>query len=176
MKALIGIFLLFIIASCHGPVAPADNAAIDSMGAAIQSKEQASTNQKETTDTLGELVTTISFEVKTSNLKDYPGGIIPYASIEKATDDIPNLMNKDKVVIHDTTIRVIIDYPLNKPCTFRLSSASGFTTSALLAAISKQYYLVYEEEEKTATIKTLPMKKRKMYNRNETNGKYGIWT
>lgn len=35
---------------------------------------------------------------------------------------------------------------------------------------------MYEEEEATAIIKTVPPEKRnKMYNRNETNGKYGIW-
>lgn len=40
----------------------------------------------------------------------------------------------------------------------------------------KAYYKMYEEEEATATIKTIPLEKRTtMYNRNETNGKYGIW-
>ena len=34
---------------------------------------------------------------------------------------------------------------------------------------------MYIDEENTATIKTLPMKDRKIMNRNETNGKYGIW-
>ncbi|MNL30171.1 hypothetical protein D3C87_1518920 [compost metagenome] len=35
---------------------------------------------------------------------------------------------------------------------------------------------MYEEEEATATKKTIPPEKRiGMYNRNETNGKYGIW-
>jgi hypothetical protein len=125
MKTILGLFLVLIIASCHQPAAPADQslverpgikdtstagkAATDTLAAAIQTKEQTSSNKKETTDTLGGLVTTISFEVKTNNRKDYPDGIIPYASIEKAPEDIPNLVDRDKVVIHDTAIRIIID-------------------------------------------------------------------
>jgi hypothetical protein len=35
---------------------------------------------------------------------------------------------------------------------------------------------MYEEEEKTSTVKTIPPEKRTlMYNRNETDGKYGLW-
>lgn len=150
-------------------------AANDSLAAIIQANEQAYANKKETTDTLGGLATSISFEVKTIDLKDYPSGIIPYASIEKADADIPKLVNKNHVVIYDTAINVIIDYPVNNPYKFHLTSSTGFTTAMLLKAISEHYYLLYAEEEKTATIKTLPMKDRKMYNRNETNGKYGIW-
>ena len=54
-------------------------------------------------------MTTISFEVKTNNLKDYTNGIIPYASIEKATEDAPNLVDRDKVVIHDTGVLLLIN-------------------------------------------------------------------
>jgi len=35
---------------------------------------------------------------------------------------------------------------------------------------------MYKEEERTATINTIPPNKRTlMFNRNETNGKYGLW-
>jgi hypothetical protein len=185
MKRTLYLLLLLIVAACQQPASkqPAikdsttasAKTASDSFASGIQAKEQASVNKKETTDGLGGLVTTISFEVNTSNRKDFPDGIIPSASIEKADEDISNLVNKDRVVIHDTAIQIIIDYPLNNPYTFRLSSPTGFTTAMLLKAISKHYYLVYAEEEKTATIKTLPMTKRKIENRNQTNGRYGIW-
>lgn len=178
------ILLAMIVASCQQPVAkqPAvkENATAstsrvnDSVIAGIQAKEQAAVNQKETTDSLGGLVTTIAFEVKTKELKDYPDGIIPFASIEKANSDIPNLVNRDQVVVHDTAINIIIDYPLTNPYVFHLYSTTGFTPAMLLKAISKHYYILYEEE-KTATIKTLPMEKRKIENRNQTNGKYGVW-
>ena len=126
-------------------------------------------------DNYGELISTISFNVKTEN-KDFKDGIIPWASIEKIQQDLPNLIDKDEIVIKQTSIEVIIDYPLSNQYEFSLTSQSGFTRSQLLTEISKHYYKIYEEEEKTATIKTIPIEKRTtMYNRNQTNGKYGIW-
>ena len=46
----------------------------------------------------------------------------------------------------------------------------------MILAISKKYNEVYAEEEKTANTKTIPIDKRTgLINRNETDGKYGIW-
>lgn len=57
-----------------------------------------------------------------------------------------------------------------------MTPKKGFTRAQLLKEISKNYYKLYAAEEKTANIKTVPVNERKtMYNRNETNGKYGIW-
>lgn len=185
MKRILNYSLLLILSSCQSPATKqpslkdssntAEKPVIDSLASSIQAKEQATIGKKETTDSLGGLVTTISFEIKTTDIKDYPDGIIPFASIEKASTEIPNLVNKDQVVIHDTAINIIIDYPLNVPYTFHLYSREGFTPAMLFKEISKHYYLLYAEEEKTATIKTLPMKQRKIANRNQTNGKYGVW-
>jgi hypothetical protein len=140
----------------------------------IQEKEKQSIEKQY--DNLGELVSTISFEVKTDNIKDFGNGFIPWASLEKPEQDIPNLFNKDEVVIKQTSIKIIIDYPLANPYEFELTSDKGFTRLQLLLEVSKQYYKLYDEEEKSATIKTVPIPKRKtMYNRNQTNGKYGVW-
>ncbi len=57
-----------------------------------------------------------------------------------------------------------------------MSSKNGFNRIQLLKEISRHYYILFDQEEKTATIKTIPVKQRTtMYNRNQTNGKYGIW-
>lgn len=128
---------------------------------------------KQTSD-IGKLQKTIVFEVK-SDSKDFENGIQPWASLENAKKDLINLIKKDEIVISDKKITLIIDYPLTTAYEFNLSSINGFTRETLLSEISKHYYKLYEEEEKSATIKTIPMEKRTMYNRNETNGKYGIW-
>ena len=142
--------------------------------AVIQENEKKSTEKSN--DNLGELVSTISFQVKTDNKKDYENGLIPWASIEKAKQDIPNLLKKDEVVIKENLVRVSIDYPLTNQYEFTLTSNKGFTRRQLLLEISRNYFKLYEEEENTATIKTIPIHKRTtMYNRNQTNGKYGIW-
>jgi hypothetical protein len=66
---------------------------------------------------------------------------------------------------------------LNKPANFILKSTSkGFTIKQLVLEISKKYNEIYNEEEKSARTKTIPVDKRKgLINRNETDGKYGVW-
>lgn len=126
------------------------------------------------TNEIGDLQKTIVFEVK-ANPKDFEAGIQPWASIENPKADLPNLIKKDEIVISDPNITIIIDYPLTNIYKFNLNSKKGFTREMLLTEISNHYYKLYAEEEKSATIKTVPMEKRTMYNRNETNGKYKIW-
>ena len=41
--------------------------------------------------------------------------------------------------------------------------------------IGKFYEEIYDEEEASAITKTLPMSERKIMNRNQTDGIYGIW-
>ena len=124
---------------------------------------------------IGELISTFDFKVKTDNLKDFKDGFIPWADLEDPKIYLSNLDKRDEIVILHNAIKIIIDYPLTKQYEFVLKSDTGFTRGQLLLEISKHYHLLYEQEEKTASVKTIPMDKRTMYNRNETNGKYGIW-
>jgi hypothetical protein len=136
----------------------------------IQEREQKSAEKKY--NYLGKTVSVIKFEVS----GDPEAEPTPWASLEDPENDIPNLIGKDKVVIKQTSIRIIIDYPLLHEHEFTLTSETGFTRAELLRAISKEYYRIFEEEEATATIKTIPPSERTtLANRNETNGKYGIW-
>ncbi|MGZ3832048.1 MAG: hypothetical protein ACXVB0_00895 [Mucilaginibacter sp.] len=128
------------------------------------------------TDSLGTLITKINFRVKTDNLTDFSEGFIPWIELGKAEKDLKKLMDKNEVVIDATKVIAIIDYPLTKEWRFELISANGFTREQLVKAISEKYHEIYKEEETTASVKTVPADKRTdTYNRNETNGKYGIW-
>ncbi len=126
-------------------------------------------------DSLGQVISTIQFDVETDNLKDFENGKIPWIRIDSPQVDIKKLIGKDEIVIPGSNVTVIIDYPLSTSYKFRILSKSGFTRTQLINEISKHYYLLYDEEERTATIKTVPQKERKIYNRNQTNGKHGIW-
>ncbi len=126
-------------------------------------------------EALGQLVFRIQFDIKTNNLEDYENGKIPWIRIDSPDVEIKNLIGKDEVVIPEKKLSIIIDYPLETPCIFELVSKTGFTRSQLVSEISRKYYQLYDEEERTATIKTIPVKDRKIHNRNQTNGKYGIW-
>ena len=127
-------------------------------------------------DQLGELLGSISFEVTTPDTATYENGIIPWASLEKPDEAIPNLKYANEIMITSSKITVIIDYPLNIEYQLELTSDTGFSRATLLKEISKAYYKIYKEEEATASVKTIPVEKRTtMRNRNETNGKHGIW-
>jgi hypothetical protein len=126
-------------------------------------------------DSLGELTSKVRFDVKTDNLQDYEDGKVPWIRVDSPQVDIANLIGKDEVVIPETKVTVIIDYPLSTSYEFELISKKGFTRKQLINEISNHYHQLYDEEEKTATVKTVPLKDRKIYNRNQTNGKYGIW-
>ncbi len=138
-------------------------------------KQEKSFSQKSKPN-YGELISSVSFQVKTDNTEDFEDGTIPWASIENPEEDLINLVDGDEIIIPDNKIIVIIDYPLTNEYRFELESMKGFSRKQLLIEVSKNYFKIYEEEEKSATIKTIPVEKRtKMYNRNKTDGKYGIW-
>ena len=129
-----------------------------------------------TTDSLGAFITQIDFKVKTDNLTDFKEGFIPWIELEHSDKDIKQLIDKDEVVISYNKVILIIDYPLTKECRFELASNNGFTREQLVKQISEKYHQLYQEEEETATTKTIPIDKRTtVYNRNQTDGKYGIW-
>lgn len=165
--------LVILFSGCKQTTKPAIKEEIKDPVAILRGREKQSLENQ--TNIEGKLISTISFKVKTGNKKDFEDGFIPWASIENALQDIPHLDKKDEVVITDTSIKIIIDYPLTNKYEFTLTSNKGFTRQLLLSEISAHYYKLYEEEENTATIKTIPPDNRTIYNRNETNGKYGIW-
>jgi hypothetical protein len=108
----------------------------------------------------------------------FEDGLCPWVTLENPKSDLSRLKNKDDYVINAQEVILIIDYPLNNPAEFTLKSKNekGFTKAELVKTISETYHMIYEEEERSATIKTIPMEKREgIINRNQTNGKYGIW-
>jgi len=136
-------------------------------------EKQASEKQ---TDNLGDFITRIDFKVKTDNLTDFEDGFIPWIELENTDKDLKKLIDKDEIVISDKKVTLIIDYPVTKECKFELTSNNGFTRAALVKQISDKYHQIYQEEESTATVKTVPVKERTtLYNRNQTDVKYGIW-
>lgn len=164
MKIIQLLFVLFFLTSCNFKKETDQKVNLE-----IESNTQ--NNQ-------GNIVTTIEFGVKAEpeDAKDFVDGIIPWINIENPENQINLLIDADKVVITDSEVTLVIDYPLNKPAEFILKSlGKGFTKKQLVLEISKKYHEIYEAEESSAKTKTIPVEKREgLVNRNETNGKYGI--
>lgn len=125
----------------------------------------------------GTYITTIEFGIKATpeEWETFEDGVLPWISLD--TPEINRLIDADVVVLPYKDVVVMIDYPVANPVYFSLrSETNGFSRRDLVTFISRQYHMLYEEEERTATTKTIPMEERKnLANRNETNGKYGIW-
>lgn len=69
---------------------------------------------------------------------------------------------------------LIIDYPLTKPFKNIFSTGKrGMTRRSVVNFIVKCYRKIYDEEDKTSSTRAKYISG--MFNRDETNGKYGIW-
>jgi len=171
MKSITTLFILAILTSCNFQKSSEKKEDIDT--------ELLSDKENNSQSDLGNLVSTIQIGVKANKeqLQDFENGIVPWISIENPEAEISQLIEAESIIVPDSEITLLIDYPLNKPAEFVLKSAGkGFTKKQLILEISKKYHEIYKEEESTAVTKTLPMEKRgSLINRNETDGKYGVW-
>lgn len=171
MKSITTLFILAILTSCNFQKSSEKKEDIDT--------ELLSDKENNSQSDLGNLVSTIQIGIKANKeqLQDFENGIVPWISIENPEAEISQLIEAESIIVPDSEITLLIDYPLNKPAEFVLKSAGkGFTKKQLILEISKKYHEIYKEEESTAVTKTLPMEKRgSLINRNETDGKYGVW-
>ena len=116
--------------------------------------------------------------VKEEDREYFPDGICPWVGLKKPESEISRMKDPDRVVINKDKVILIIDYPLTNTAGILLTSKSeeGFTRVELVRAVSNAYHQIYEEEEKTSQVKTIPIQEREgLLNRNQTDGKYGIW-
>lgn len=86
----------------------------------------------------------------------------------------------DEVVIKDEDIKIVFDYPLNGEFLFDFHSDNGFQRKQLVELIAQTYQKIYDEENATIQEQqVIPIETRiekgGLMNRNQTDGKYGIW-
>jgi hypothetical protein len=181
---LIPILSLLLFSDCSSgsqqPSVKTVQTKTDSAQSMLETQEKDSTDGVEgITDTLGNKIATITVEGKatTEDLKTSKDPIFPWVNLDEPTKRIKNLISPDEVVLPYQKVTLVIDYPVAKPVLFVLTGPpSGFTRKQIVLAISKKYHELYKEEEKTAKTKTVPIGQRKtLANRNQTDGKYGIW-
>ncbi len=83
-----------------------------------------------------------------------------------------NLINPDEVIIKDEKITMIITYPLSVEVRLPLEKKGGFTRLDVFKNIYETYKQIYEEEERDVDD---PGSYENLYNRKQSEGKYGIW-
>ncbi len=139
---------------------------------------EALSQKKDQNDTLGVLIKKVGFNVKaTKGDTIFKDGIMPWIDIERPEEEINRLIDADEIIIQPDTCFLIIDYPLKNPAKFTITPGkNGMSRKEFVWLVNEKYYEIYAEEENTSHIKTIPKKERKqLLNRNETDGRYGIW-
>jgi len=109
--------------------------------------------------------TKITFRSTQSGNSSYP-----YININD-TKEIKTLKNKYKIVTPEN-ITIVFDYPLKKEFEFKFTNPNGFSRLDLINAISTKYKQIYDEENNSVGD---PGYIEGMFNRNKSNGPYGIW-
>lgn len=131
-----------------------------------------------TPDSIAVLISTIEFTMKaTKEERDiFDDGIVPWMSLDHPAKYTARMIDADKIVLNYPNVTLIIDYPLAKPASFELPiPEKGMSKKDLILKISAIYHEIYKQEENTANVKTVPIgDRKKLLNRNETDGKYGI--
>lgn len=81
------------------------------------------------------------------------------------------------VFTSDQPMKVLIDYPLDTEVTFEIEPVDGkFVRKYLVEKIIRKYMEIYREEAKSTQVEVIPKDQRVfLLNRNQTDGKYGIW-
>ena len=99
-------------------------------------------------------------------------------SIKNAEKELPFLIHPHSPIFEAAYVHLLVEYPLERPTQVSLVSETSrpWSRSELVKTVSNVYQAIYREEEETATTKTIPIEDRGLcINRNQTNGKYGIW-
>ena len=109
-----------------------------------------------------------------SNRITFPGGL----RLHEPELALARLDEPEAIVIPFEHATLVISYPLSTPTSVRISApiSQGFTRAELVRAICEEYANVYDAEEGTAAITTVPRDQRgDLGGRNRTDGAYGIW-
>jgi hypothetical protein len=89
-------------------------------------------------------------------------------------DEIKNISENEIILFPDTTYTLKIIYPLSKPFVHKFTTDSnGMLRKELVKLIVDDYHQIYKEEDESVGHKTKEIPG--MYNRQTSNGKYGIW-
>lgn len=104
----------------------------------------------------------------------FPGGL----RLHEPELALARLDEPEQIVIPFEKATLVISYPLSTPASVEITAPiqHGFTRAELVRAICEEYANVYDAEEGSAQVGTIPKDERgDQKGRNRTDGAYGIW-
>ncbi|KAI7838032.1 hypothetical protein COHA_008213 [Chlorella ohadii] len=104
-----------------------------------------------------------------------PGVKLDKTAADRGTERGRTLVQPDEVVIHESSIQVLIDYPLRRSTVVTLHGdvPSGFIRRHLLESLQAEYSRIYADEEAASPVPN--RSGRVLFNRPNTSGPWGIW-
>jgi hypothetical protein len=122
----------------------------------------------------------VAFQVKVppEEIDDHEDGFCEWVDLADPEPDIGRMSDPDELVLPGGEYLLVIDYPVANPVEIPVKPEDprGYTRAGIVREVSRAYRRLYEEEEETSTVKVIPPEARKgTFNRNETDGKHGIW-
>lgn len=96
----------------------------------------------------------------------------PFISLSDPTECIAHMVGANDVVLKESSIKIVVEFPLRTPQLFEIESIGGFTRAKLAKEISSIYQNIYNEEDRTS-----PQIAHYTHGfaRSRTSGKYGIY-
>jgi hypothetical protein len=104
----------------------------------------------------------------------FPGGL----RLHEPELALARLDEPEEIVIPFERATLVIAYPLSTPASVQIEASipHGFTRAELVRTICEEYANVYDGEEGSAQVGTVPKAERgEQRGRNRTDGAYGIW-
>lgn len=103
----------------------------------------------------GELISSIEFFSIPEEWEEqyYEDGIMPWAHIDSDESDLEFLINPDEIVLPFHSATLIVDYPMDKPLYFEITSkGEGFSRKELSENIWSIYKQIYSDAEMSKNI------------------------
>ena len=122
------------------------------------------------------------YPIENDRQKDRDGYIMYFLDMEDhgtplvvdyANEELRNrIINPDEIIIPDEKITLRITYPLSVKVNYEREHKGGYSRKLLFEWIYQAYKKIYEEEERQVGD---PGTYEMLYNRKNSEGRYGIW-
>jgi hypothetical protein len=110
---------------------------------------------------------------------DEDGYDMPSVSVARFTEEEPNLIIPDDVIIPDEQVSFEYDYPLRAEVRVEHKSVGGFPRRLIYRLVYEDYMRIYAEEDAAVgdpgTVRQATGGKCGLVNRMRSDGPHGIW-
>ena len=102
-------------------------------------------------------------------------GVLYIADKDRLLNDLMEMKGSSGKLIDTPVLKYRIEYPLHNPVEVEEVQENGWSLGSICMSIANQYRKIYNEEDETTEVPAGDMLDIGLLNRNQTNGRHGIW-